>query len=251
MLPRPILTAKATYAHGHHRFLAQEQVPRLARNDRAGDGRRLCAQEHTPGCHPGPFGRPGDCLYRMAGPGAADRAGPGDLPDHHQDALGAQGQGGPRLLLFRVLVRLRYFYRWDRSLLGAEPRARISQRLERSFARRRVTQPGARRHRRRVGLHVFHQLDQPRLGRVAFLARLVFALPTGCRRRRVRSCLDRGFREAIPGHGRSGQIARLQPVHFRSGDGRKAQQRRGGRTFHRIVGEGVYAPRARLPREAG
>ena len=40
------------------------------------------------------------------GPGAADRPGPGHLPHHHQDALGAQGQSRARLFLLRLLLRL-------------------------------------------------------------------------------------------------------------------------------------------------
>ena len=56
---------------------------------RAGARRRLRRSQHSAGRHSRPLGRAGHHLHRMAGPGAADRPGPGHLSDHDQDAFGA------------------------------------------------------------------------------------------------------------------------------------------------------------------
>ena len=81
---------------------------------------------------------------RMARPGAANRPGPGHLSHHDQDALRAQGQGRARLFLLRLLLRLCDFRGRHRSLLGAQPRARISQRPERAVAARASPRRSAR-----------------------------------------------------------------------------------------------------------
>ena len=62
------------------------------------------------------------------GPGAAGGRGPGHLSADDGDADRAEIEGGARLLVLRRLVRLRHLRRRHRSLLGAQPRARISQR---------------------------------------------------------------------------------------------------------------------------
>ena len=56
---------------------------------------------------------------------------------------------------------------------------------------------------RRLGVHVFPQLDQPRSGGTALDAGLVSEIPTHLRRRRRGGRIRRRVREAISGHGRS------------------------------------------------
>ena len=108
----------------------------------------------------------------MGRPGAEHHRRPGHLSHHDEDAVRAAAKGRARLLLLRVLVRLCHFRGRHGSLLGAQPRARISQRLERAVAQGRdaVARPG--RHRRRLGVHVFHQFDQPRSRRIAVVCRI-------------------------------------------------------------------------------
>ena len=73
-----------------------------------------------------------------SGPGAAGGRGPGHLSADHGDAQRAALEGGARLLLLRRLVRLRHLRGRHRHLLGAQPRARISE--------LRAAQPAGRRH---------------------------------------------------------------------------------------------------------
>ena len=145
-----------SYAQTHHRFFAQEQIHRPAGDAGAGAGRRLCGAQHSARRHSRPLGRAGHHLHRVARPGAANRPGPGHLSDHDQDAFRAASQSRARLFVLRLLVRLCDFRGRHRSLLGAQPRARISQRPQRPACRKGVT-PIARsgRHRRRLGVHVF------------------------------------------------------------------------------------------------
>ena len=63
----------------------------------------------------------------MARAGAADRPGPGHLSDHDQDAFRAAREGRARLFLLRLLVRLCHLRGRHRSVLGAEPCARIPE----------------------------------------------------------------------------------------------------------------------------
>ena len=72
-----------------------------------------------------------------------------------------------------------------------------------------IARPG--RHRRRLGVHVFHQLHQPQPRRPAFDPGLVFEISTHRRAGRVRSRVHRRLREAIPGDGGPDEAARLQP----------------------------------------
>ncbi len=88
------------------------------------------------------------------GQAPAGRRGPGHLPDHHQDAVGALRQGGARLLLLRLLVRLRHLRGRHRPLLGAHPGAGVPVRPPGPAARGGHAAARARRHRRRLGLHV-------------------------------------------------------------------------------------------------
>ena len=57
-------------------------------------------------------------------------------PHHDQDAFRAQGQGRARLFVLRLLVRLCHLRGRHRSLLGAQPRARIPQRPRPAVCRR-------------------------------------------------------------------------------------------------------------------
>ena len=66
----------------------------------------------------------------------------------------AEVEGGARLLVLRRLVRLRDLRGRHRHLLGAQPRARISERRREPPAGGRDAEPRARRHRRRLGLPV-------------------------------------------------------------------------------------------------
>ena len=49
--------------------------------------------------------------------------------------FGARGEGGARVFVFRLLARLRHFQGRHRYLLGAQPRARISQLCAEAAAR--------------------------------------------------------------------------------------------------------------------
>ena len=62
------------------------------------------------------------------GPGAANCPGPGHLSDHDENAFRSPREGGARLFVLRLFVRLCHFRGRHRSILGAQPRARISQR---------------------------------------------------------------------------------------------------------------------------
>ncbi len=75
----------------------------------------------------GPFRCPGDHLHRGAGTGAAGRRRPDHLSAHHLDALGAEVEGGARLLLLRRFLRLRDLRGWHRHLLGEVAGSGISQ----------------------------------------------------------------------------------------------------------------------------
>ena len=197
------LTKTDPMLKAHHRLLAEEQVRRSAGHGGAGARRHLRAAQHPAGRHPGPLGHAGHHLHRVAGPGAADRPGPGHLSHHHQDAVGAARQSRPRLFLLRLLLRLCDLRGRHRSLLGAQPGARIPEqpRLPVAQERHARARPGC--HRRRLGLHVFDQFHQPQPGRIALHAGLVSQIPAHRRRGRVGGRVRRRLRQAIPGDGRS------------------------------------------------
>ena len=76
--------------------------------------------------------------------GAANRAGPGHISDHDQDVVSAACEGGARLFVLRVFIRLCDFRRWYRSLLGAKSRARIPQWAKRTACLKASRQASAR-----------------------------------------------------------------------------------------------------------
>ena len=100
---------------------------------------------------PGPLRHAGHHLYRMAGPGAADRSGSSHVSDHDEDALGAEGEGGARLLILRLLVCLCDLRGRHRSVLGAKPGARVSQFAQRRSCRRMSPRRSARMRRALAG----------------------------------------------------------------------------------------------------
>jgi Cu(I)/Ag(I) efflux system membrane protein CusA/SilA len=63
----------------------------------------------------------------FAGPGAADRRGPGHVSADDDDAVGPGCQGGARLLVLRRFVRLRDLRGRHRPVLGALARARVPE----------------------------------------------------------------------------------------------------------------------------
>ena len=67
---------------------------------------------------PGPQRHAGHRLLAL-GPQPGHRRRPGHLSDRHRDARRAEGEGGPRLLRLRLLVRLRHVRGGHRHLLGA------------------------------------------------------------------------------------------------------------------------------------
>ena len=128
--------------------------------------------------------------------------------------LGApQGQGDPRLLRLRLLVRLRHLRGRHRPLLGAVARARVPRaRSSRGCPDGVQTEIGP--DATGVGwVYQYALVDrsgQPRPGAAAQPAGLVPALPAagGARRRRGRG--GRRLRQAVPGQRRSRPAARLR-----------------------------------------
>lgn len=212
-LPTPAET-RPHHDQGHHRIFTQEPLPRYHGHSRPDYWRHLLPASHPARRHPRPVGHPGHHLHRVAGAGTADRAGSNHLSAHDQDAVGAEVQGGARLFVLRILIRLRYLRRRHRSVLGAQPRARIPQRHLRRTAQGRDAPPRPRCHRRRLGLHVCAQLGEARPRRAALHAGLVPALPAFERRGRGRGRLGRRLRETIPNLGRSRAPAGLQSFAF-------------------------------------
>ena len=194
--------------------------------------------EHSARRHPRPVRHAGHHLHRVAGAGAAAGAGPGHLPDHDQDAVGAPGQGRARLLVLRLLVRLCHLRGRHRSVLGAQPRARVPERAVREPAGRRDAEPGARRHGGRLGVHVHAQLAEARPCPAALDPGLVSQVPALERAGRCGGGLGGRLRQAVPDHRGSGPAARLRalPEHHRLGG--QAQQRRGRRPARSRWGNG-------------
>ena len=147
--------------------------------------------------HPGPERHPGDRLLAL-GPQPRHRRRPGHLPDRHRDAGRAEGEGRPRLLRFRLLLRLHHLRGRHRHLLGALAHAGVP--LERPAApaagRRDRARPG--RDRRRLGVPVRaggHEPAQHDLAELRSLPGLVSCATTSrrCRawpkwRRSAASC---------------------------------------------------------------
>ena len=111
-----------------HRFFAAEQVHRSARTIALVLRWDFRAAEHPARRDSRSLGRAGDHLHRVAG----------QAPQIVQDQvtypittkmLSVPAQGGSWLFVLRVLVRLCHFRGRHRSLLGAQPRSRIPQRL--------------------------------------------------------------------------------------------------------------------------
>ncbi len=180
-----------------------EQVPGPA-DDGLPDLRRdLLAAADAAGCDPGPLRRPGDHLHRVSRPGAADRRGPGHLSAHDADAGGAVCQGGARLLVLRLLVRLHHLRGRDGHVLGAQPRARVSELRLGPPAERRHADAWAGRHRRGLGLHVRAQVGPARPGGAAKPPGLVPEVRADERPGRFRGRQHRRLRPAVPDHRRS------------------------------------------------
>ena len=76
--------------------------------------------------HARPLRHAGHRLHGVFRPGAAGDRGPGHLSAVDGDAVGAEIEGRPRLLVLRRLVRLRHLRGRHRHLLGALARARKS-----------------------------------------------------------------------------------------------------------------------------
>ena len=98
-----------SHAPTHHRLFAQEQVHRPAGDGGAGARRRLRGAQYPARRHPRFVGHAGHHLHAVGRAGAEHRRGPGHLSHHDQDAFRAAGEGGARLLLLRLLVRLCHF----------------------------------------------------------------------------------------------------------------------------------------------
>ncbi len=187
----------------------------------------------------------------MARAGAADHRGPGHLPDHDQDAFGAQSHGGAGLFVLRLLVRLCDLPGRHRPVLGAQPRAGIPQPDQRPVAPGRQPDARAGRDRRGLGLHVFHQLHQPQPAGTALVPGLVSEIPVERRPGRRGGRLGRRLRQAVPGDRGPGETARLQPAAVPGQDGHPAQHRRGRRALHRNGGDRVHPAGQRLHPERG
>ena len=128
--------------------------------------------------------------------------------------LGApERQGHPRLLRFRLLVRLRHLQGRHRHLLGAQPRARVPEQDPAAAPAGREDRARARRHRRRLGLPVRarRRLEDALARRPAHLPGLEPALPAAVGAGRGRGRVDRRLRAAVPGHGRPQPPQGLRP----------------------------------------
>ena len=127
--------------------------------------------------------------------------------------LGApQGQGDPRLLRLRLLLRLRHLPGRHRPLLGALAGARVPVEDPAAPARGGADRAGPGRHRRRLGLPVravdrsgTHSLDELRSYQDWTLRYALQSVPG-----RGRGRLDRRLRQAVPDHRRPQPARRLR-----------------------------------------
>ena len=208
---------------------------------------------HAAGRHPRPVGRAGHHLHQVPRPGAARGRGPGHLPADHGHAERALRQGGARLLLLRLFLRLRAVRGRHGHLLGALARAGIPQLRGRPPARRGDAEPRARRHRGGLGVPVraagHHRHLRP--AGAAQHAGLVPALRAHIRAGRVRGGQHRRFREAVPGGGGPQPPAGLRPDHPAGQAGDPALERRRGRPAGGDGGDGVHGAQPRLHSLAG
>ncbi len=160
----------------------------------------------------------------------------------------AARQSRPRLLRFRLLLRLRHLRRRHGHLLGAVAHPRIP--LERAAApaagRQYRARPG--RNRRRLGLPVragrYDRQTRPRGAAIA--PGLVPSLPPQGRPRRGRGRAARRLRPPVPGQRRSEPAAGLQHPDQQSGRGRAAGEQRRRRPADRVHRRRVHGARARL-----
>ena len=95
----------------------------------------------------------GDRLLAL-GPQPRHRRRPGHVSDRHRDARRAEGEGRPRLLRFRLLVRLHRVRGRHRHLLGALADAGVPVGRPAAAAAGRPHGAGTRRDRRRLGISV-------------------------------------------------------------------------------------------------
>ena len=140
------MIAKVIEFSAKNRFLVFLLVLGVARLGHLG------AEAHPPRRPSRSERHPGDHLYGVAGAKPRPHRGPGDLPDHLDAPGGAEGAGGPRLLLPGEFVHLRDLRRGDGHLLGAKPDPRIPPGGEEQASRRCQSDPGARRHEPRLGV---------------------------------------------------------------------------------------------------
>ena len=168
----------------------------------------VAIRETTHRRHPGPLRRAGDRLHRVPRAGAAGGRGPGHLPDHHQDAGGALRQGGARLLVLRLLVRLRDLRGRHRPLLGPHPGPGVPLGPPGQLPAGRRPQLGP--DATGVGWAFMYVLNSDRhsLAELRSLPGLVPAIRPDRRRGRRRGRHRRRLRAAVPGRGRSGEAAR-------------------------------------------
>ena len=206
-------------------------------------GRDLVGADDAHRRDSGPFGRAGHPVHRVPGPGASGGRGPGDLPDHLDDALGAIRQGGPRLLLLRLLLRLRHLRGRHGSLLGAVTGARIRGGARRPSAAGGLASTRTGRHRRRLGLHVRTELGFPVPGGTSLAPGLVSEVRPADRRGGFGGRLDRRLRAPVPGRSGPGSPARLRPFPARRPAGDRGVERRRGRPADRDGRAGVHGPR--------
>ncbi len=188
----------------------------------------------------------------FAGPGAADRRGPGHVSADDDDAVGPGREGGARLFVLRRFVRLRDLRGRHRPVLGALARARIPEPGAgppsaggEGVARSRCDRRGldlrirARRSRRRT---------RPRAA--AGAAGLVPQVRAEGAAERRRSRDRRRHGAAVPGRRRSGAAQGVQPA-ARQGDRGDSRRQSGSRRLGgRARRGGVHGAHARLSQVA-
>ncbi len=195
--------------------------------------------------------RPGHRLHRVDGPEPRSRRGPGHVPDFLGSHLGSQSPGRAGAVDVRHVVRQRRLRRRHRHLLGAQPRARVSELRSRQAPERGESRSRSRRNRRRVGVRIRARRHerQARPRRASLPAGLEPALRPRQRPRRGRGSERRRVREAVPGERRPKQAAGARGHDGRCRARRARREPGGGGSRHRDGGSRAGDPRARLREE--
>ena len=201
-------------------------------------------EAHDAGRHPGPERHPGHRLFPL-GPQPGHHRRPGDLPHRLGHGGRAEGEGRPRVLRLRLLLRLRHLRGRHRHLLGPVAHPGVSVRRAAAAARRRQERDRAGCHTARLDLPVRPggrdpgSTAWPRLRSYQDFY-LKYYLQRGARC--GRGGPGRGVREAVPGERGPEPAAGLRPLHQSRGGGGAGRQLRVGGPSHRVRRDRVQRP---------